>query len=345
MADKMPSVRLGIFIFIGTVLIATAIFMLGQKSSLFSSTYSVNAYFKDIQGLKSGATVRLSGFDVGSVSDVEIVNDTTGRVRVEMKLNSDITRFIRTDTKATIESEGLVGNKVVVLIIGSSNAEKVKDGGTIQSEEPVSFAQIIEQTEGIMQYTKEMTKNLAGIVEKVNKGEGTIGKIINDDQLYYQAVELTKRADQSLKNISKELNEVTDLFDRLGSGVQNVVTNVNNTVSDLDTIIIGVKNGNGVIGQLIAKGSPLDTTMLSIVTSLQKTSEDARLASSRLAENMEALKHNWLFKSYFENRGYWDKAEYEDQINSSLKDLKEKMKLIDQKIKILKGLEKKSSSK
>lgn len=345
MATKMPSVRLGIFIFLGTVLIAVAIFMVGQKSSLFSSTFTVNAFFKDIQGLKSGATVRLSGIDVGNVSDVEIVNDTTGRVRVQMSLNTDVTRFIRTDTKATIETEGLVGNKVVVLIIGSSNAEQVKDGGTIQAEEPISFAQIIDQTEGIMKYTKEMTKNLADIVGKVNKGEGTIGKVINDDQLYYQAVDLTKRADESLKNISKELNEVTALFDRLGSGVQNVVTNVNNTVADLDTIVMGVKHGKGVLGQLMVKGSPLDTTIYSIMASLQKTSQDARLASSRLAENMEALKHNWLFKGYFEERGYWDKAEYEDQINSSLKDLKDKIKIIDQKIETLKKLQQKTSQK
>ncbi len=345
MAAKMPSVRLGIFIFLATVLIALAIFMVGQKSSLFTSTYSVNAYFKDIQGLKTGATVRLSGTDVGSVSDISIVSDTTGRVRVEMKLNTDISRFIRTNTVATIENEGLVGNKVVVLIIGSSKAELVKDGGTIKTKEPVGFSQIIEQTEGIMQYTKEMTKNLSDIIGKVNSGQGTIGKVINDDQLYYQAVELTKRADESLKNISKELDEVTKLFDNLGSGVQNVVSNVNNTVSDLDTIIIGVKQGKGVLGQLLVKGSSLDTTIFSTFAALQKTAEDARLASSRLAENMEALKHNWLFKGYFEERGYWDKAEYEDQINSGLKDLKEKIKLIDQKIETLKALEKKSSNK
>ncbi len=79
------------------------------------------------------------------------------------------------------------------------------------------------------------------------------------------------------------------------------------------------------------------------ISEIQKTSTDARVAASRLSENMEALKHNWLFKSYFEERGYWDKAEYEDQINSSLRELDEKIKMIDQKIETLKKLEEKAS--
>ena len=68
-------------------------------------------------------------------------------------------------------------------------------------------------------------------------------------------------------------------------------------------------------------------------------SEDARLSASRLAENMEALKHNWLFKSYFENRGYWDEAQYEDDINSKLKDLDQKMKIINDQIETLRKLQ------
>ena len=345
MAKKMSNVRLGIFIFLGTVILVIAIFLLGQKSALFSSTFTVNAYFKDIQGLKSGATVRLSGIDVGSVSNVEIVNDTTGRVRVEMSLYTDIERFIRTDTKATIETEGLVGNKVVVLKIGSSSAERVKDGGTIKAEEPVSFYAIIEETQGIMHYTKNMTKSLSGIVAKVDSGKGTLGKILNDDELYYQAVNLTKRADESLKNISQELNKVTELFDRLGSGVEDVVNNVNTTVVNLDSIVAGVNQGRGVLGKLIASDSEYDTVFTTTMAIIQKTAADARLAASRLAENMEALKHNWLFKSYFEERGYWDKAEYQDEINSSLKDLKEKIKVINSKIEELKSLQQKTSSK
>lgn len=342
MKKNLSAVRLGLFIFLGTVLLVLAVFLIGQKNALFSSTFNVKAYFKDVQGLRSGATVRLSGIDVGSVSGVQILNDTTGRVEVSMGLQTDIEKFIRTDTKATIETEGLVGNKVVVLKMGTSSAEPIKEGGVVQSQEPVSFSAIIAQTEGIMQYTKNMTKDLSEIIGGVNRGDGSIGKLFKDDELYNSATNLTERADKSLKDITDELNRVTGLFDRLGIGVENVVNNVNRSVTNLDTIIAGIREGRGVMGKLIVGGSEYDSTFAATLLNVNKTSQDARLAASRLAENMEALKHNWLFKNYFENRGYWDKAEYQDILDAKVKEIDQKIRILDKRINQLRELQNKS---
>ncbi|MFO7446916.1 MAG: MlaD family protein [Ignavibacteriaceae bacterium] len=339
MAKKTSAVKLGVFIFIGIAILVLGIFLIGDKDALFSSTFKIKAYFKDIQGLRSGATVRLSGIDVGSVDRVRIVNDTSGRVEVTMSLVEDIKRFIRTDTRATIETEGLVGNKVVVIEIGSSSADPVGEGGTIQSKEPIGFAAVIEETQGIMQYTKEITKDLSEIVARVNKGEGSIGKLLVDEELYASATQLTRRADQSLAAITDELKNVTDLFNQLGTGVERVVYNIDSVITDIDTIIAGIKQGKGVMGALLVDGTSLDTVITSTLRNVQLTSEDARLAASRLAENMEALKHNWLFKSYFEERGYWDKAEYEDAIESKLINLDDKIRELDKRIELLKGLQ------
>ncbi len=337
MFKNISAVRLGIFIFLGVILLVLAIFLVGQKNALFSSTFNVKAYFEDVQGLRTGATVRLSGIDVGSVKSVSIVNDTTGRVEVSMNLQTDVQRFIRTDTKATIETEGLVGNKVVVLKIGSSSAEPVKDGGYVQSVEPVGFSAIVAETEGVIQYTKDMTKDLSEIVGRVNRGEGSIGKLLTDEELYKDATSLTKRADQSLKNITDELGRIIGVFDTLGVGVRSVVHNVNSVVTNVDTIITNVNRGRGVLGSLLVSGK-YDTTIASTLDNIQRMSEDARLSASRLAENMEALKHNWLFKNYFENRGYWDQAKYEDVIDVKLKELDQKIKILNGQIEALRKL-------
>ncbi len=338
MMKNMSAVRLGLFVFLGAALLVLAIFLIGQNNALFSSTFNAKAYFKDVQGLRSGATVRLSGIDVGSVDKINIVNDASGRVEVSMNLQTDIRRFIRTDTKATIETEGLVGSKVVVLKMGSSNAEQVKNGGYIQSEEPVGFSALIAQTEGIMQYTKNMTKDLSQIVEKVNKGEGSIGKLINDDELYNNATSLTRQADASLKNITEELTRITGVFDTLGIGVKDVVGNVDRTVMDVNGIIKNVTEGRGVLGALLVSGK-YDTTIASTLENIHQTSIEAKVSAARLAENMEALKHNWLFKGYFENRGYWDESTYEKSIDQRVKELDEKIKVLNEKIGTLKKLE------
>jgi len=339
MVKNAAPVRLGIFILLGFLLFAIGIFMIGKRGAIFGSSFQVKANFSNVQGLRNGALVRLNGIDIGSVSSIKIVPDTTGRVEVTMNLSEDIRRFIRTDSKATIETEGLVGNKVVVIEAGSGAAEMVNDGGYIQTTEQPSFSALLNETQGVVEYTKEMTKSLAEITEKVNKGEGSIGRLLNDSKLYNNAADLTQQANTSLKGITKELEKVTDLFDKLGVGVEKVLNNVNSTTAKLDSIMAGVQQGKGILGQVLVNGSKYDSIFAVTMQNINTTSEAARLAASRMAENMEALKHNWLFKGYFENRGYWDKAEYQDEINKSLKDLDEKMKLINERIDELKKLE------
>ena len=339
MVKKTSSIRLGIFIFIGLVILVASIYLIGGKSSLFSSTFKVKTYFTDVQGLKNGTVVRLSGIDAGSVSDIEIVPDNTGRVEVTLNLVEDIRRFIRIDTRASIETDGLMGNKVIVLKLGNESAPLVKDNGYIKSEEPRGLGAIIAEVQGIMSYTKQMTKDLAEITSRVNRGEGTVGKLLTDESLYNSANGLTKRADSSLNSITAEVKGVTGMLDKLGTGVHTVVGNIDKVVGNIDSLLVSVRSGKGLVGQLLVNGSKLDTSVTNTIQNVEKITSDSRLAASRLAENMEALKHNWLFKSYFEKRGYWDSGKYEEQIDSKIKELNGKIKLLDQKIEQLQKLE------
>lgn len=341
MFKNLANAKLGIFIFLGSALLVILIFLLGNKGQLFSSTFTVKAYFKNTEGLRNGASVRFGGIDIGAVKSINIVSGTSGRVEVAMRIKEEIKRFIKTDSQASIETEGLVGNKVVVITMGSEKAVEIKDEGTILSKEPLSFGDIIGETQGIMAYTKDMTKNLAEIIYKVNQGDGTLGKIINDNELYSAAANLTKSADKSLVSLTDELKDVVALFDELGQGVSDVVTNVNTVVARLDTVLVGVSEGRGLLGSLVSDKGKEGKTLNLILDNLVSVSEDAKTSASRLAENMEALKHNWLFKSYFEERGYWDKEEYENVLDEKIIELNEKIKILDDKILELKTLENK----
>lgn len=336
MAAKLSTIKLGIFIFFGVAIFVIAIFLLGGKSSIFSDTFYVKAFFTDIQGLRSGATVRLSGIDVGSVKSVDLIGD--GKVLVVLTLEEDIHHYITTTTTATIQTEGLVGNKVVVLQIGREEGKVVKEWGVIPTKDPVGFSEIVTETQGIMEYTKNMTRDLAEIVSRVNRGEGSIGKLLVDEDLYQSASQLTVQAEQSLSAITGRLEEVSEIFKTLGYGVDTMLGNVNTVVTQIDTILTGVQQGKGILGAVLVEGSSYDSLFKSTIRNVQTTAAEARLAASRLAENMEALKHNWLFKSYFEQRGYWDKAAYEDVMDDKLEELNEKIKILDERIETLKGM-------
>ena len=339
MSNSLANAKLGIFIFLGSTLLVILIFLLGNKDQLFASTFTLKAHFMNTEGLRNGASVRFGGIDVGAVKSIQIVSDTSVSVEVTMRVKVEVKRFIKKDSRASIETEGLVGNKVIMITMGSESADEIKDGGKILSKEPLSFADIIEETQGIMAYTKDMTKNLAEIVYKVNQGDGTIGKIINDNQLYTAATNLTNTADKNLNSITDDMKDVIILFDELGKGVKDVVANVNKIVTKIDTVLQGVSEGKGLLGSLVSDKGKEGQTLNQILDNIVVVTEEAKTSASRLSENMEALKHNWLFKSYFEERGYWDKEDFENQIDEKITELNDKIKLLDEKILELKSLE------
>ena len=342
MFKNMANAKLGLFIFLGSTLLVVLIFLLGNKDQLFTSTFTINTYFQNTGGLRNGASVRFGGIDVGAVKGVRIVNDGTGRIEVSMRIKDEIKPFLKKDSRASVETEGLVGNKVIVITMGSDKAEGIADGGIILSSEPLSFADIIAETQGIMAYTKDMTKDLAEIVRKVNEGEGTIGKILNDDQLYNAATNLTKSADRSMVSLTEDMKEVIATFDNIGKGVEKAIVNVNSITLKIDTVMSDISSGKGMLGSLVTGKGKENESINQILDNLVTATEEAKLSASKLSENMEALKHNWLFKSYFEERGYWDQAEYQKEIDTKVIELNDKIKLLDEKILELKSLESKN---
>ncbi len=340
MAQKNTAVKLGIFIFIGFVLIITAVFLIGNKESMFSKTLTIKAYFKTIEGLRKGAPVRLSGIDVGSIKDIQIVGNEKGQVEVTMRLNADAQRFIKTNTRAAIETEGLVGNKVINLMLSPLEAPVISDGGSIQGVEPLAFGVIIEEAQGTLGYIKDMTKNLSEIIQKVNEGNGSIGKLINSNELYNNTNSLIITADKSLGSISNKLDTVQIVVNSLLSGVQNIVQNVDKVVTDVDKVILDVQSGKGLLGELIKQKSPLDSTFHTIMGNLIDISVATKNGAVKFEENMEALKRNWLFKSYFEQRGFYDKTSYEQQLDNYMKQINERIKVLDERLETLRKLQK-----
>lgn len=338
MLKQLEGARLGIFIFLGTVMLVLSIFLLGNKEKLFSTTIEIKAYFNQIEGLKPGAPVRLSGYDIGSINSISLTDDVTGKVEVIMNIDVTLKRFIRIDSRASIETEGLVGKKIVTIAPGSPDKAEITDGGTILSKNPINVSAIIEETQAIMSNIKTLTQEFSEVFTKVNKGEGSLGKLVNNDALYNSTVSLTQSADKSLNLITKRMDEISDIIVSTSGGIQKVITQVDATILDTRKLLSKVEKGEGALGKLIGDQRMADSVS-SVITNLAKTSEYARIATTSFAENMEALKHNWLFKSYFEQRGYWNQSEYEQAIEAQLTELKKQQSILDDKIKELNDLD------
>ena len=183
--------RLGLFIVAGLLMFAAGVFWIGKKQFLFSSTYRLSADFQNVAGLNGGAEVRVGGIHEGTVRQIQLPIQPNEKVRIVMELANGTRGVIKKDSIATIRSEGLVGDKFVEISFGSEQAPKVQNGDTIRGEPPLQLSDLLNKTKEVLDTTKgavenvnETASNLNSITTKINKGQGSIGALINDKKIF-----------------------------------------------------------------------------------------------------------------------------------------------------------------
>lgn len=171
-------IRLGIFVSVAIALFIIVIYFIGDGKHMFSKTIHLNGTFNNLGGLEVGNNVRFTGINVGTVDQVEIITDST--VRVEMTIEKKVQKFIKQDALATIGSEGLMGDKVINLVAGSSDQPMIKDGGSVRTLTPVSLDDIMKNLEVTTNNAAQITDDISALTTNVRNGEGAIGKLFMD---------------------------------------------------------------------------------------------------------------------------------------------------------------------
>ncbi len=190
----MSAFRLGLFIVATLSILTVGIFLIGGNESRFARTYRVRAEFRTVAGLDTGAEVRVGGIHSGTVKRIDLPPRPDGNVTVVMDLRSATHDVVRKDSVAAIRSEGLLGDKYVEISFGSPEAGKLKENETLQSEAPFEFSQLMKKADQVLDTAKgaaeniqETAGNLSSISAKVNRGQGTVGALINDKTVYKEA--------------------------------------------------------------------------------------------------------------------------------------------------------------
>jgi phospholipid/cholesterol/gamma-HCH transport system substrate-binding protein len=183
--------RLGAFIVATLAILAAGVFIIGSKEYLFRSTYQLKAQFDNVAGLSVGADVRVGGVHSGTVQSITLPHKPGEKVTVLMNLDKSTHEVIKADSVASIETEGVLGNQYVAISFGSSGQAEVKDGETIQSEPPLQMSDLFKKTSGILDSSQQAINNatlatahLTSVSAKIDSGQGTVGALVNDKQLY-----------------------------------------------------------------------------------------------------------------------------------------------------------------
>ncbi len=187
-------VRLGLFIAGGLMLFVITIFLIGRQKNLFIRVYKLTTTFYNVSGLQVGNNIRFSGINVGTVDNIRIINDST--VQVDMLIAKSVQQFIKEDCQAAIGSSGIIGDRILIITQGSFEAPLAQEGQHIDSKEPV-------ETDNILASLQVTAHQLSQIMVKINHGNGTLGRLIQDSTI----AENLNQTIVNLKSSSKGLNE------------------------------------------------------------------------------------------------------------------------------------------
>lgn len=176
--DTSNKIRLGIFISLGMVVFILGIYFIGERQQLFRSTFRVSGVFKDVAGLQAGNNVRFSGINVGTVENISIVSDTS--VRVEILIDENTRKFIKKDAVASIGSEGLMGNKILIISPGTGGKMEIENNDTVETVQPINMDDILISLKTTIENTSNITNDLSKITSNIQLGKGAIGRLLMD---------------------------------------------------------------------------------------------------------------------------------------------------------------------
>ena len=329
--------RLGLLVTLGLLALVAGIFIIGSQSNLFSDTFEVRADFNDVAGLQSGADVFYNGISVGRVQRVQLPDAPGQPISVVLAIREDARQLLRADSKAAIQTDGLVGNVIVSLSDGSPQLPPIQEGGRIQGVDPFALTEVTDRLFTSVSRFDSVTVALSGIINDTRRGEGTIGRFLYDDALYNETVLTTQEFRNSLGTFTQRADALVLIAEDASRGVEQILSKVNTG----DGTVARFLNEDEVYTTFLATAEQLQgaaaqfQTISADVRAITDRAEQAAgwgaLGAFRFSELMEAGKHNFLFKSYFEDRGYLEMAPFEireQAISETLEDLEERERAV-----------------
>ncbi|AYN04231.1 MlaD family protein [Flavobacterium sp. 140616W15] len=173
--------KLGMFVTIGLILFMLTIYFIGKQQNLFGSTFHITSTFKTVSGLQVGNNVRFSGINIGTVEDIQLINDSS--VVVKLIIKDEVRQFIKTDARASIGSEGLMGDKVLTISPGNKSNRIIANDGKIASIDAIEMDDIMKSVKKSVDNAGIISEELAVFTHNMNNGDGALSRLMTDPKL------------------------------------------------------------------------------------------------------------------------------------------------------------------
>ncbi|TDO71092.1 phospholipid/cholesterol/gamma-HCH transport system substrate-binding protein [Flavobacterium chryseum] len=202
--------KLGMFVTVGLLLFIVAIYFIGKQKNLFGSTFHITSQFKTVSGLEVGNNVRFSGINIGTVEEIRLINDSS--VVVSMVIKDDVREFIKTDARASIGSDGLMGDKVLTISPGVKSTKVVENNGAIASINGIEMQDLMKSVKKSVDNAAVITDELAIFSHSMNNGNGALARLVRDDKMANSVSNTLSNLESGTKGFSQNMEAAKSNF-------------------------------------------------------------------------------------------------------------------------------------
>ena len=321
----------GLFVLAGLVLFTIGLFLIGNRHEAFARHVEYYAEFTNLSGLTKGGKVQVAGMDAGQIIDIAVPPTPSSKFRVHLRIKDNLHGLVRADSVVTVGTEGVVGNTFLLVHPGSPGAPAALPQSTLPSKEPTELADLLDQGKGVMTDTDTTIKNVNGLVTSVGgnlngalkdvrttvgnandvivglkEGRGPAGMLLRDQELagqIRQTVANTQQATASLNHASGQADAlITNIQSRqLPEKVDGALASVKSAAANLDTT-------SQQLRQTISEAMAPNAQGVTAGENIRESLSNVDVATANMADETEALKHNFFFRGFFQHRGYYNLA-------------------------------------
>lgn len=319
------NVKLGVFVLAGLVLLVLFFYMLSKNESIFASRFEIKAHFANVSGLVSGNNVRVAGIVVGIVEDVKLVNDTL--VIVTIALNDDMRQIVRKNATAALGTDGLIGNRLINILPADEPAPLIEPGDILLGQKDISTEDMLRTLDQTNRNVLVISNGLRETIDRINKST-QLTTLLDDESLSQNLKaalinlrSATGQASATMQDLNAmvadvrngegsvgallrdtsfawELNQTVRKLQAVENQADRLAQNMDALVKEVDGAVKGLQNdlnyGPGA-ANLLMKDSLTAARLQNALGNLEQ-------GTARFSENMEAMKHNFLFRRYFRKK-------------------------------------------
>lgn len=310
--DNKKSVIVGVFVLVGIIIFIAGVLTMGGQQKKFVKSIKLNAVFDDIGGLQTGNNVWFSGVKIGTVRKINFYGES--QVEIVMSVENKAQDYIRKDSKATIGSDGLIGNKIIVIYGGTTQAPVVQDGDRLIAEMPLDTDKMMSTLQENNKNLVTITENLKVLTTKIADGKGMVGAVMTDSLLaesFKNTMTAFERAAVRSNVVINDINNITANLYKEGTLLHDLTNdketyqNLKSSVDGLQATIDNTKElseGLKVTMEKLNKNDNVLGLMLNdaeFAEKLKSTMVNTDSATMNLNRGLEALEYTWPFRRGF----------------------------------------------